>query len=96
MANTSANRKAPRKSPRKSPRESPKTLKAAEHLFQFTGQARLILELRGYGPMEIRIDDLDTSLALLRTILDNTGHVFDVNAYNDVYAERLRELFSDG
>lgn len=86
MANTPANRKSPRKSAKKSTKLP----------ITFTGKVRVVFELQDYGPMEIRADDMDIALALIKVLVSDDRCVMDVNSYNDEYAERLRALFSDG
>lgn len=57
-----------------------------------TGKAVVLLQLRGYGPLEIRINDLLTVLQILRAGF--VEHTFTVRGYSKATEERLTKLFT--
>lgn len=74
-----------KKTARKTPTRSSLTLR-------FTGRASLVLELDGYGPMELRVEDEALVLDLVQRVLESCGPVFDVAAYDRAHYSRLRDI----
>lgn len=48
----------------------------------FTGKASVLVELEDYGPMQYRINDLDTVIKIIRVILDASNNTTTVDSYN--------------
>jgi hypothetical protein len=62
--------------PRKKKEVSP------ELFLKFTGKMSILIEQEHYGPMEWRINDMDTVNAVIRLILDKTDNKSTVDAYD--------------
>lgn len=58
----------------------------------FTGKMSMVVELADYGPMEFRIDDKETVLKILRLLMEETGHITTVDAYNKRTGNTLKKL----
>ena len=61
----------------------------------FTGKASVLLELEDYGPMQYRINDLDTVMKIVRIILDASDHTTDVNAYGKREQKTFTKILDD-
>lgn len=53
-----------------------------EFKLKFTGKMSILIELEDTGPIQFRVDDLDTVLAVTQIILDKTDHRLTVDSYN--------------
>jgi hypothetical protein len=62
------------------PRKKKEPLK--EFALKFTGKMSILIELEDTGPIQFRVDDLDTVLAVTKVILDKTDHTMTVDSYN--------------
>jgi hypothetical protein len=62
------------------PRKKKEPLK--EFKLKFTGKMTILIELEEYGPLQYRIDDMDTVMDVTRIILDKTDNTTTVNSYN--------------
>ena len=71
--------------PRKK-KEPAKTLK-----LDFTGKLVLLVDLEGYGPIEIRADDKELVTEVMKLIIEHTGNVSDVNTYTTAELKRLKK-----
>jgi hypothetical protein len=69
--------------PRKK-KEPAKTLK-----LDFTGKLVLLVDLAGYGPMEIRADDRELVTEVMKLIIEHSGNVSDVNTFPAAELKRL-------
>jgi len=58
-----------------------------------TGKFSLVLDLEGYGPMELHGEDFDVAMTLIRVVLDHSTD-FAVSSYNDERAIVLQSLFA--
>ena len=47
----------------------------------FTGKMSILIELKDYGPMQYRINDLDTVMKIMRVILDASNNTTTVDSY---------------
>ena len=48
----------------------------------FTGKMSILIEQENHGPIEFRINDMDTVMAVVRIILDKTDNKSTVDAYD--------------
>lgn len=62
--------------PRKKKEVSP------ELILKFTGKMSILVEQENHGPIEWRVNDIDTVMAVVRVILDKTDNKTSVNAYD--------------
>lgn len=69
------------------PRKKKETVDSLK--LDFTGQMVAIFDVEGYGPIEIRLDDKETALAVLKTILEYSGNIHDVDSYT---AKKVNDL----
>jgi hypothetical protein len=58
---------------------------------EFTGKMVLLVDLDGYGPMELRVDDKDLVTEVMRLIIERTGNVSDVNTFTATELKRLKK-----
>jgi len=49
---------------------------------KFTGKMSILIEQENHGPIEWRVNDMDTVMAVVRVILDKTDNKTSVNAYD--------------
>ena len=49
---------------------------------KFTGKMSILIEQENHGPIEFRINDMDTVVAVVRVILDKMGNKSTVDAYD--------------
>lgn len=62
--------------PRKKKEVSP------ELILKFTGKMSILVEQENHGPIEWRVNDMDTVMAVVRVILDKTDNKTSVDAYD--------------
>ena len=72
------------------PRKKKETVDSLK--LDFTGQMVAIFDVEGYGPIEIRLDDKETALAVLKTILEYSGNISTVDSYTAAEGKRLKKL----
>jgi hypothetical protein len=70
--------------PRK--KKTPKPFK-----LDFTGKMVLLVDLDGYGPMEIRADDKELVAEVMKLIIERTGNVSDVNTFTKAETKKLKK-----
>lgn len=52
--------------------------------FQPTGKMVVLIEMEGVdGPFELRVNDVDIVLDVMRTMIDHMGNTLDVSSYTD-------------
>jgi len=49
---------------------------------KFTGKMSILIEQENHGPIEFRINDMDTVMAVVRIILDKTDNKSTVDSYD--------------
>lgn len=59
---------------------------------KFTGKMSIIIELEETGPIEIRINDVDTVPTVIRAILPLLNNSFSVNSYNKREEKNMQKL----
>lgn len=60
--------------------------------FQPTGKMVVLIEMENVdGPFELRIDDVDIVLDVMRTMIDHMGNTFDVSSYTEEEEKVLAE-----
>lgn len=59
---------------------------------KFTGKMSIIIELEETGPIEIRINDVDTVPMVIRAILPLLNNSFSVNSYNKREEKNMQKL----
>jgi hypothetical protein len=71
----------------------PKKKKPADSLkLELNGKALLMLDTDEWGPIELRIDDKETAVELLRVIVDNMGNISTVNSYTKAEGKKLKKM----
>lgn len=61
----------------------------------FTGKASLLIELKDYGPMQYRINDLDTVMKIVRVILDASNNTTTVDSYGKREEKTFTKILDD-
>ena len=61
----------------------------------FTGKASVLIELEDYGPMQYRINDLDTVIKIIRVILDASNNTTTVDSYNTREQKTFTKILDD-
>jgi hypothetical protein len=69
--------------PRKK-KEPAKSLK-----LDFTGKMVLLVDLEGYGPIELRADDKELVTDVMKLIIEHTGNVSDVKTFTKAETTKL-------
>jgi len=59
---------------------------------ELNGKALLMLDTDEWGPIELRIDDKETAVELLRVIVDNMGNISTVNSYTKAEGKKLKKM----
>ena len=71
----------------------PKKKKPIESLrLDLNGKALLMLDTDEWGPIELRIDDKETAVELLRVIVDNMGNISNVDSYTKAEGKKLKKM----
>ncbi len=71
----------------------PKKKKPVDSLkLELNGKALLMLDTDEWGPIELRIDDKETAVELLRVIVDNMGNISTVNSYTKAEGKKLKKM----
>jgi ribosomal protein L30/L7E len=61
----------------------------------FTGKMSILIEQENYGPLEYRINDLDTVMKVLRLLLDEAGKTTPVDSYNARTQKTFTKILND-
>ena len=59
---------------------------------ELNGKALLMLDTDEWGPIELRIDDKETAVELLRVIVDNMGNISTVDSYTKADGKKLKKM----
>lgn len=59
---------------------------------ELNGKALLMLDTDEWGPIELRIDDKETAVELLRVIVDNLGNISTVDSYTKAEGKKLKKM----
>lgn len=60
--------------------------------FKPSGKMVVLIEMEGVdGPFELRVNDVDIVLDVMRTMIDHMGNVLDVSSYTDEEEKLLAE-----
>lgn len=71
----------------------PKKEKPVDSLkLDLNGKALLMLDTDEWGPIELRIDDKETAVELLRVIVDNLGNISTVDSYTKAEGKKLKKM----
>jgi len=71
----------------------PKKKKPVDSLkLELNGKALLMLDTDEWGPIELRIDDKETAVELLRVIVDNLGNISSVDSYTKAEGKKLKKM----
>jgi hypothetical protein len=62
--------------------------------WKFTGKAIVLIEIDEYGPIEFRIDDLNTVMQISKILLDASSNTMTVNSYNKREENKMRNLLN--
>jgi hypothetical protein len=74
------------------PRKKKETVDSLK--IDFTGKMVIIVDLEGWGPMELRIDDKEATLAVLKTVLDFTGNISTVKSFTSAELKKIKKYVS--
>ena len=55
----------------------------------FTGKMVLLVDLEGYGPIELRADDKELVTEVMKLIIERTGNVSDVSTFTKAETTKL-------
>lgn len=66
-----------------------------EFKLKFTGKASILIEQENYGPLEYRINDLDTVMKIVRLLIDEIGPTTPVNSYNARTQKTFTKILDD-
>jgi hypothetical protein len=72
------------------PRKKKEPAKSLE--LDFTGKMVVVFDTEGWGPIQLRVNDKDAAVAVLKTILDLTGNISDVDSYTTAEGKKLKKL----
>jgi hypothetical protein len=72
------------------PRKKKETVDSLK--LDFTGKMVVLIDLEGYGPIELKVDDKEVTLAVMKLILDLTGNVSTVDSYTAVEGKKLKKM----
>jgi hypothetical protein len=72
------------------PRKKKETVDSLK--LDFTGKMVVVIDLEGYGPMELKVDDKEVTLAVIKLILDLTGNVSTVDSYTTAEGKKLKKM----
>jgi len=61
-----------------------------ELVLKFTGKMSILIEQENHGPIEFRVNDMDTVMAVVRIILDKMDGKMSV----DPYDTRMQKTFT--
>ena len=71
----------------------PKKKKPVDSLkLELNGKVLLMLDTDEWGPIELRIDDKETAVELLRVIVDNMGNISTVDSYTKAEGKKLKKM----
>ena len=59
---------------------------------ELNGKVLLMLDTDEWGPIELRIDDKETAVELLRVIVDNLGNISTVDSYTKAEGKKLKKM----
>lgn len=57
---------------------------------KFTGKMSVLIELEGFGPMQWRVNDFDTTMKVVKVILDETDNK---STFVDSYDKKEQKTF---
>ena len=73
------------------PRKKKETSQPSLRL-DLNGKALLMLDTDEWGPIELRIDDKETAVELLRVIVDKMGNLSTVDSYTKAEGKKLKKM----
>jgi len=75
------------------PRKKKETPASLE--LKFTGKMSILIEQENHGPIEWRVNDMDTVMAVVRVILDKTDNKTSVDAYDSRTQKTFKKILDD-
>ena len=62
---------------------------------ELTGKMTLLIEQEGYGPIQISVNDKDTVIEVLRTLLEIDGSIMNVDSYDNRTQKKFEKLLGE-
>ena len=69
--------------------------KPSDFKLELTGKMTILIEQDGYGPIQISVNDKDTVVEVIRTLLDMGGSIMDVDAYDKRTQKKFEKLLGE-
>ncbi len=61
----------------------------------FTGKMSILIEQEDHGPMELRVNDIDVVMEVVRIILDKMDNKTNVNSYDSRVQKTFTKILND-
>lgn len=69
--------------------------KSSSFKVELTGKMTLLIEQEEYGPLQISVNDKDTVIEVLRTLLEIDGSIMDVDSYDKKTQKKFEKLLGE-
>jgi len=69
--------------------------KPSDFKLDLTGKMTILIELNGRGPIQISVNDRDTVVEVIRTLLDMGGSIMDVDSYDNKTQKKFEKLLGE-
>lgn len=69
--------------------------KPSDFKLDLTGKMTILIELNGHGPIQISVNDRDTVVEVIRTLLDMGGSIMDVDSYDKRTQKKFEKLLGE-
>jgi hypothetical protein len=72
-----------------------KKKKSSSFKLDLTGKMTILIELDGYGPLQINVNNKDTVVEVIRMLLDMGGSIMDVDSYDKKTQKKFEKLLGE-
>lgn len=72
-----------------------KKKKPSDFKLDLTGKMTILIELNGHGPIQISVNDKNTVVEVIRTLLDMGGSIMDVDSYDNKTQKKFEKLLGE-
>lgn len=72
-----------------------KKKKSSSFKLDLTGKMTILIELDGYGPLQISVNNKDTVVEVIRMLLDMGGSIMDVDSYDKKTQKKFEKLLGE-
>lgn len=69
--------------------------KPSDFKLDLTGKMTILIELNGHGPIQISVNDKNTVVEVIRTLLDMGGSIMDVDSYDKRTQKKFEKLLGE-